>query len=69
MGKTKVGLLFGGRSGEHEVSIISAKAIASALNQDSNTTKYEVIPVYIDKKGAWHISDISQKVLESGTVY
>lgn len=67
MGKTKVGLLFGGRSGEHEVSIISAKAIASALNQDSNATKYEVIPVYIDKKGAWHGFDISQKVLESGT--
>ncbi len=67
MGKTKVGLLFGGRSGEHEVSIISAKAIASALNQDSNTTKYEVIPVYIDKQGAWHGFDISQKVLESGT--
>ncbi|MDJ0900122.1 MAG: D-alanine--D-alanine ligase family protein [Xenococcus sp. MO_188.B8] len=66
MGKTKVGLLFGGRSGEHEVSIISAKAIASALNQNSNATKYEVIPVYIDKQGAWHESDISQQVLESG---
>ena len=66
MGKTKVGLLFGGRSGEHEVSIISAKAIASALNQDDNGTKYEVIPVYIDKQGAWHESDISHQVLESG---
>ena len=66
MGKTKVGLLFGGRSGEHEVSIISAKAIASALNQDDNATKYEVIPVYIDKQGAWHEADISRKVLESG---
>lgn len=66
MAKTKVGLLFGGRSGEHEVSIISAKAIASALNQDANATKYEVIPVYIDKQGAWHEADISQKVLESG---
>ncbi|MEM9273269.1 MAG: D-alanine--D-alanine ligase family protein [Cyanobacteria bacterium P01_F01_bin.143] len=66
MAKTKVGLLFGGRSGEHEVSIISAKAIASALNQDANATKYEVIPVYIDKRGSWHKADISQKVLESG---
>ena len=50
MGKTKVGLLFGGRSGEHEVSIISAQAIASALNQDSNATKYEVIPVTLINK-------------------
>ena len=66
MGKTKVGLLFGGRSGEHEVSIISAKAIAFALNHDSNATKYEIIPVYIDKQGAWHESDISHQVLESG---
>ena len=66
MGKTKVGLLFGGRSGEHEVSIISAKAISSALNQDANVAKYEVIPVYIDKQGFWHKSDIAQKVLESG---
>lgn len=66
MGKTKIGLLFGGRSGEHEVSIISAKAIASALNQDANATKYEVIPVYIDKQGAWQEADISRKVLESG---
>ncbi|MGK7894569.1 MAG: D-alanine--D-alanine ligase family protein [Xenococcus sp. (in: cyanobacteria)] len=66
MGKTKVGLLFGGRSGEHEVSIISAKAIASALNQDSNVTKYEVIPVYIDKQGVWHEAEISRQVLESG---
>ena len=66
MGKTKVGLLFGGRSGEHEVSIVSARAIASALNQDGNAAKYQVIPVYIDKKGAWHDSDIAQQVLESG---
>ena len=43
----KVGLLFGGRSGEHEVSIVSAKAIAGALQSGANKTKYEVIPVYI----------------------
>ena len=41
MTKLRVGLLFGGCSGEHEVSIRSAKAIATALSQGKNTTKYE----------------------------
>lgn len=66
MTKKKVGLLFGGKSGEHEVSIISAKAIATALIQGDNPTKYEVIPVYIDKNGLWHEKDITQEVLNSG---
>lgn len=66
MAKKKIGLLFGGCSGEHEVSIISAKAIASALNDAENTSKYEIIPVYIDKDGFWRSSDIAQQVLTSG---
>ena len=66
MGKTKLGLLFGGNSGEHEVSIISAKAIASALNQDINATKYEVIPFYIDKQGRWHEPNVAREILELG---
>ena len=39
MAKLRVGLLFGGRSGEHEVSIVSAKAIAKALGTDENSAK------------------------------
>jgi D-alanine-D-alanine ligase len=63
--KLRVGLLFGGRSGEHEVSINSAKAIASALADGNNSTKYEVKPFYIDKNGIWQNLTISQQVLST----
>ena len=66
MAKKKIGLLFGGCSGEHEVSIISARAIASALNQTENTSKYEILPVYIDKHGSWRPGEIAQQVLTTG---
>lgn len=66
MAKKKVGLLFGGCSGEHEVSITSAKAISSALEQGDNKTKYEILPVYIDKNGTWQSSNLAQQVLTSG---
>jgi predicted secreted protein len=49
MAKTRVGVLFGGCSGEHEVSICSAQAIAGALAQGTNAEKYAVVPVYITK--------------------
>ncbi|MDJ0650607.1 MAG: D-alanine--D-alanine ligase family protein [Xenococcaceae cyanobacterium MO_188.B19] len=62
----KVGLLFGGCSGEHEVSIVSAQAIASALKSGKNQTKYEVLPIYIDKGGVWHSRNKSQTILETG---
>jgi D-alanine-D-alanine ligase len=67
MAKTKIGLLFGGCSGEHEVSLVSAKAIASALTQAENEDKYEIKPVYIDKNGGWRSGEIAQQVLTSGT--
>ena len=66
MAKQRVGLLFGGCSGEHEVSIASAKAIASALAAGENQAKYEIMPVYIDKKGTWQSSKLAQQVLETG---
>jgi len=50
MTKLKVGLLFGGRSGEHEVSLKSAFAIANALNPE----KYHVVPIAIAKTGKWY---------------
>lgn len=67
MTKLRVGLLFGGRSGEHEVSITSAKAIAKALGAESNAEKYEVLPFYIQKDGIWQAGETAAKVLESGT--
>lgn len=66
MTKLRVGLLFGGCSGEHEVSITSARAIANALCTDPNPSKYEVVPIYIDKNGVWFMGTEAQGVLESG---
>lgn len=66
MTKLRVGLLFGGRSGEHEVSIRSAQAIAKALNSSQNTDKYEILPFYIQKDGNWLSGQVPQNVLESG---
>ena len=66
MTKLRVGLLFGGCSGEHEVSISSARAIARALTSDENASKYELLPFYIQKDGLWQGVEIAQQVLESG---
>jgi D-alanine-D-alanine ligase len=66
MSKTRVGLLFGGRSGEHEVSINSARSIRQALTAEGNLDKYEVIPFYIEKNGRWHGSETANRVLEIG---
>ncbi len=59
----QIGLLFGGRSGEHEVSIASARAIDSALSQNP---RYNVQPFYIQKDGLWCDPVKSIAVLESG---
>jgi D-alanine-D-alanine ligase len=67
MTRLKVGLLFGGRSGEHEVSISSARAIASALSSSENASKYELLPFYIEKDGIWREPEIAQTVLDSQT--
>jgi D-alanine-D-alanine ligase len=57
--KIKVAVIYGGRSGEHEVSLQSAAAIIK--NIDKN--KFDVIPIAIDKKGRWLINDMKQLVL------
>ena len=51
--KTKIGVFFGGRSTEHEISVISANQAMHAINSD----KYDVIPVYITKQGRWFTGD------------
>ncbi|MDY7016379.1 MAG: D-alanine--D-alanine ligase family protein, partial [Cyanobacteriota bacterium] len=66
MTKLQVGLLFGGRSGEHEVSIDSARAIARGLRSPENAEKYDLLPFYIAKDGSWKAPEIAQQVLESG---
>ena len=62
----RVGLVFGGRSGEHEVSIRSAGSIAKALSQGENTHKYDVVPVLIRKDGGWTTGETAQQILSSG---
>lgn len=47
--KIRVGVLFGGQSGEHEVSLVSARAVIAGLDQE----KYEVVPIGITKQGRW----------------
>ncbi|MEW6398300.1 MAG: D-alanine--D-alanine ligase family protein [Bacillota bacterium] len=49
--KLRVGVLFGGRSGEHEVSLMSAASVISALDRE----KYDRVLVGIDKQGRWHL--------------
>lgn len=61
--KLRIGLLFGGRSGEHEVSIISAGAIAKALTQNP---RYDLQPFYIQKDGTWRAPQDSIAVLQAG---
>ncbi|MFD1361157.1 D-alanine--D-alanine ligase [Lentibacillus salinarum] len=61
MPKKKVGIIFGGKSAEHEVSLQSAKNIVDAIDQD----KYEVVLIGIDKQGKWHINDQSTYLLNA----
>jgi len=63
-GTQTVGLLFGGRSGEHEVSIVSAAAIFAALQADANGDRYTVLPFYIRKDGVWTDGDSARSVLD-----
>ncbi len=53
MEKLKTGVLFGGRSGEHEVSLVSSTSIIDALV----TSGFEVIPIGISKEGRWYTGD------------
>jgi D-alanine-D-alanine ligase len=62
MKKLRVCVIFGGRSGEHEVSIVSAASVMNALDK----SKYEVIPVGITKSGRWIAGDKSIQFLKSG---
>ena len=51
--KTNIGVFFGGRSTEHEISVISASQAMHAINRD----KYDVTPIYISKQGKWYTGD------------
>jgi D-alanine-D-alanine ligase len=57
--RLRVGILFGGRSGEHEVSLASAASVIRALDPE----KYEAVPIGIDKDGRWLVSAKAHKLL------
>jgi D-alanine-D-alanine ligase len=59
MKKLRVGVLFGGRSGEHEVSLLSAASVLKAIDR----TRYEVVPIGITKQGRWLVSGDAERLL------
>ncbi|QJP11137.1 D-alanine--D-alanine ligase [Pseudomonas multiresinivorans] len=59
MGKLRVGVIFGGRSAEHEVSLQSAKNIVDALDRE----RFDPVLIGIDKEGRWHLNDASDYLL------
>src|ERR1035438_8456767 len=60
MAKLRVGILFGGRSGEHEVSLLSAASVVNAIDK----TKYEVVPIGITKEGRWLTAEHAERLLK-----
>src|ERR1700716_4195703 len=60
MKKLRVGILFGGRSGEHEVSLLSAASVLNALDKN----KYEVVPIGITKEGRWVTAGDAESLLQ-----
>ncbi len=59
MKRLRVGVLFGGRSTEHEVSILSAQSIIGAMDP----SKFEAVPLYIDREGRWLVGDSLQRLI------
>jgi len=57
--KLRIGVIFGGRSGEHEVSLRSAESIINALDQ----SRYEIVPIGITKEGRWLVSGDASRLL------
>jgi D-alanine-D-alanine ligase len=64
MEKLRVGILFGGRSGEHEVSLLSAASVLNAIDQE----KYEVVPIGITKDGRWLTAEHAENLLQGKLV-
>ena len=64
MTKIRVGVLFGGRSGEHEVSLMSAASVLKAIN----SKKYEIVPLGISKEGRWLTPPDAERLLQGEPV-
>ncbi|MCC6994212.1 MAG: D-alanine--D-alanine ligase [Deltaproteobacteria bacterium] len=59
MKRVRVGIIFGGRSGEHEISLMSARSIVDALDRE----RYEAVLIGIDPEGRWHLEDAGRALL------
>lgn len=64
MKKLRVGILFGGRSGEHEVSLLSAASVLNAIDKN----KYDVVPIGITKDGRWLTAEHAEDLLQGKIV-
>ncbi len=62
--KLRIGVVFGGRSAEHEVSLVSATSVMNALDKN----KYDVVPIGISPSGKWISSGESLRLLKEGTL-
>ena len=60
--KLRVGILFGGRSGEHEVSLLSAASVLGAIDRE----KFDVTPIGITKEGRWLAAADARGLLNGG---
>ena len=60
--KIRVAVVFGGRSAEHEVSVVSARSVLDALDPEA----YEAVPIGIDRDGGWHLLPGGPPSLEAG---
>src|ERR1041384_7156091 len=61
--KLRIGVIFGGRSGEHEVSVRSARSVIDAIDK----SKYEVVPIAITKEGNWLAPAAAAELLPADT--
>jgi D-alanine-D-alanine ligase len=62
--RLRIGVLYGGRSGEHEVSLASAAAVFANIDR----SRYEPVPIRIDKEGRWALADRAPTALSAGEV-
>ena len=61
--RLRIGLLFGGRSAEHEVSVLSATNVVNALSAE----RYDAVPIYVTREGQWLLSNVENGALARPT--
>ena len=65
MNKIRVGVIFGGRSAEHEISLLSAQNVVASLDE----TKYEAVLIGIDRAGRWFLNEGSMHLLDAADAH